>query len=64
MGRQLIKTEDVATIIDSIIYSDSEEYGDLLEWGFDSLEKFSEILRDSEGTFVINSVNLGGLNND
>lgn len=61
MGQQVIKAEDVAMIIDSIIYGDSEEFEDILEWGFDGLEAFSDRLRDSDGTFVVTTVDLGGL---
>ncbi|MFZ6624478.1 hypothetical protein ACOXU5_02165 [Vagococcus fluvialis] len=62
MGQQLIKAEDIAMIIDSIIYGDSEEFEDILEWGFDGLEAFSDRLRDSDGTFVVTTVDLGGMN--
>ncbi|UDM79575.1 hypothetical protein [Vagococcus fluvialis] len=62
MGQQLIKAEDIAMIIDSIIYGDNEEFEDILEWGFDGLEAFSDRLRDSDGTFVVTTVDLGGMN--
>ena len=62
MGQQLIKAEDIAMIIDSIIYGDNEEFEDILEWGFDGVEAFSDRLRDSDGTFVVTTVDLGGMN--
>ncbi|WP_288395401.1 hypothetical protein [uncultured Vagococcus sp.] len=62
MGQQLIKAEDIAMIIDSIIYGDNEEFEDILERGFDGLEAFSDRLRDSDGTFVVTTVDLGGMN--
>ncbi len=42
MAKKLIKAGDIADIIDSIIYNDSEAFESILERGFDTLEEFAE----------------------
>lgn len=54
-----ISGEDIATIIDSIIYYDDEGFEEALEMGYDGIEAFSEILRESGKTFTIKTYYRG-----
>lgn len=52
--RQLtVKAEDVAMIIDGILYGDSTGYEEVLEQGYNELEMFSEALKESDQVFVM-----------
>lgn len=49
-----ISSDDVATIIESVIYADGlEEFDSVLERGFEEIEEFAEILRNADIDFEI-----------
>lgn len=56
MGKSIrITGEQVSMIVDSILYGDDTGFEDVLENGYDALEKFSETMRESGKVFTINT---------
>lgn len=59
MDRVEISATDIATIIDSILYSDDEGFEETLEMGYDEIEAFSDALRESGRIFTIKTYYQG-----
>ena len=49
-----VSAKDVAFVLYSILYGNSEGFEDVLENGFNEIELFADALYESEKKFVIN----------